>query len=314
MAGAAGRALDGGMRFAISLPQDAADPFDPESLRAFVTRAEQLPFESAWTQEQVLGTAPRLSPLETMTWAAACTSRLRLGCSVFVTPLHNPLHLAKALGTLDVLSGGRVEVGVGTGGPKRPFAAFGITGEALVARFLEHLAIMKALWTEPSVTLDGRFWQLENASMEPKPVQRPHPPVWFGANAPAALARAVRHGDGFFGAGSSTTERFVEQVRTVRAEVAGQGRGDYPIAKRVYIGVDDDTGRARRRVTEALGALYGTTADLSGVAVFGTPEQCVAGVRDVVEAGAERVLFTPLFDDAEQMERLAADIMPAFPH
>src|SRR5215469_10553893 len=115
------------MRFAISIPQFTADgAFDPAALRAYLARAEALGFDSAWTQEQVLGTMPFLGPIETMTYAAACTERLRLGCAVLVTPLHNPVHLAKSLSTLDQLSGGRLEVGVGSGGKHRPFAAFGV--------------------------------------------------------------------------------------------------------------------------------------------------------------------------------------------
>src|SRR5258708_37352018 len=100
------------MRFAISIPQFFADgAFDPSGFRAFMARAEALGFDSAWTQEQVLGSMPHLSPIETMTYAAACTERLRLGCVVFVTPLHSPVHLAKSLSKLDQISRGRPEVG-----------------------------------------------------------------------------------------------------------------------------------------------------------------------------------------------------------
>src|SRR6185437_1749873 len=125
--------------------------------------------------------------------------RLRLGCAVFVTPLHNPVHLAKAIATIDQLSHGRVEIGVGTGGKGRPFAAFGIDPDALVARFNEGIAVMKACWSDAEINLDGRFYKLDGATMEPKPVQRPHPPLWIGANHPDALRRAARLADGFFG-------------------------------------------------------------------------------------------------------------------
>ena len=96
---------------------------------------------------------------------------------------------------------------------------------------------MKALWRESRVNFDGRFWQLKDAAMEPKPLQKPHPPTWFGASHPDALRRAVRHGDGFFGAGSSTTAQFAAQVTIVRQALADGGRdaGAFGIAKRVYI-------------------------------------------------------------------------------
>ncbi|MFD9893517.1 LLM class flavin-dependent oxidoreductase [Amycolatopsis sp. NPDC059027] len=301
------------MRFGISLPQFFADgEFDPAGFRAFLRRAEELGFDSGWTQEQVLGSMPHLSPIETMTYAAACTERLRLGCAVFVSPLHNPVHLAKQLGTLDQLSRGRLDVGIGTGGKGRAFGAFGIEAEGLVSRFTEGLRLMRELWTQPEVTFDGRFWQLENASMEPKPFQKPGPPVWFGGSHPNALARAIRLADGFFGAGSSTTAKFAEQVKLLRAGLAEAGRQDFPIAKRVYIAVDDNPARAQTRVADGLAALYGKRG-FEDVAVAGTAKDCVDGVREVIDAGAELVLFTPLFDQAEQMERLAAEVMPQLP-
>jgi alkanesulfonate monooxygenase SsuD/methylene tetrahydromethanopterin reductase-like flavin-dependent oxidoreductase (luciferase family) len=139
------------MQFAISIPQFFADgAFDPAGFRGYMARAEALGFERAWTLEQVLGSMPHLGPIEIMTYAAACTDRLRLGCAVFVTPLHSPVHLAKSLSTLDHISRGRLEVGVGTGGRTRMFSAFGVDPGSLVARFNEGLQLMKALWTDPS--------------------------------------------------------------------------------------------------------------------------------------------------------------------
>src|SRR5262249_32747765 len=152
--------------------------------------------------------------------AAACTERLRLGCAVFVTPQHNPIHLAKSISTVDQLSRGRVEVGVAIGRRDRELSAFGVDPDSLVARFTEGLGLMKALGSEPPLRFDGRFWQLEDAVLDPKPFQKPHPPVWFGGSHPAALRRAVRLGDGFFGAGSTTTADFVRQVQMVREALA----------------------------------------------------------------------------------------------
>jgi probable F420-dependent oxidoreductase len=300
------------MRFGICIPQFVEDgSFDPGALHAYLARAEELGFDSAWTQEQVLGRMPNLGPLETMAYAAACTSTIRLGCAVLITTLHSPVHLAKSVATLDQLSRGRIEVGVGTGG-RRMFSGFGVEPDTFVARFTEGLELMKTLWTQPDVKFVGRFWQLDGAAMEPKPFQKPHPPIWFGGNAPAALRRAVRHGDGFFGAGSQTTAQFAAQVPVVREELEQQGRSDFRIAKRVYLAVDDDAARAREQVSAALHRLYGSFGipDLTPVAVSGPPDACIEGLRTVVDAGAEMILLNPLFDEAEQMERLAAEVMP----
>jgi alkanesulfonate monooxygenase SsuD/methylene tetrahydromethanopterin reductase-like flavin-dependent oxidoreductase (luciferase family) len=172
---------------------------------------------------------------------------------------------------------------------------------------------MKALWTEPRVTFDGEFWQLKDAAMEPKPFQKPHPPVWFGANGVPALRRAVRLGDGFFGAGSAPTARFADQVRVVREALAEVGRSpaSFPIAKRVYIGVDDDGARARERVNAAMERVYGRRVpDIEAAAIAGTPDECVREVRAVANAGAELILFTTVFEPAQQAERLAAEVVP----
>jgi probable F420-dependent oxidoreductase len=303
-----------GMRYAISIPQFYADgEFDPAAFRAYFARAEELGYHSAWAQEGVLGSGPQLGPIETMTYAAACTQRMRLGCVVFVSTLHSPVHLAKSLSTLDQLSGGRLEIGVGTGGKVRPFAAFGVDPERYVARFTEGLELMKALWTQPRVTFDGEFWQLKNAAMEPKPFQKPYPPLWFGASGRPALRRAARLGNGFFGAGSSPTASFADQVVIVREALAEAGRpaGEFGIAKRVYIAVDDDAARARQRINAALEGVYGRRVEaIEAAAVAGTPAECVREVRQVAAAGAELILFTPLFEPAEHAERLAAEVIP----
>jgi alkanesulfonate monooxygenase SsuD/methylene tetrahydromethanopterin reductase-like flavin-dependent oxidoreductase (luciferase family) len=312
------------MRFAIGIPQLYPDgSFSPSDFKSYLARAEELGvFESAWTQEMVLGAAPQLAPLEVMTYAAACTSTLRLGCTVFVTTLHTPAHLAKALASLDQLSGGRLEVGIGSGGPRRPFAAFGMSGDRWLSRFTEGVALMKALWTEPSVTFDGEFWQLKDVAMEPKPYQKPYPRLWFGGSAPSAVRRGVGLCDGFFGAGSSATSAFASQVAVVRSTLAGSeaggrsvgfGPGEFPIAKRVYLGVDRSSGaRARDRMNDALAAVYGARVPaIEAAAVTGTVAECVDGVRAVIEAGAEMILFTPLYDNVEHLELIAGEIIPA---
>jgi alkanesulfonate monooxygenase SsuD/methylene tetrahydromethanopterin reductase-like flavin-dependent oxidoreductase (luciferase family) len=311
------------MRFAIGIPQLYPDgSFSPSDFKSYLARVEELGvFESAWTQEMVLGAASQLAPLEVMTYAAACTSTLRLGCTVFVTTLHSPVHLAKALASLDQLSGGRLEVGIGSGGPRRPFAAFGMSAMRWLPRFTEGVALMKALWTEPSVTFDGEFWQLKEAAMEPKPYQKPYPRLWFGGSAPAAVRRGVLLCDGFFGAGSSATSAFAAQTSVVRQTLAdesagrrvGFGPGEFPIAKRVYIGIDSSSGsQARNRMNDALAGLYGTRVPaIESAAVAGTVAECLDGVRAVIEAGAEMILFTPLYDNREHLELISDQIIPA---
>lgn len=301
------------MRVGIGLPQVVGPGgFDPARARAFLARAEELGFESLWVQEHVLGPDTLLSPFEALSFAAACTERIRLGCAVLVLPLHHPVRLARAVASLDHLSGGRLDLGVVAGGPNRPYGAFGLSPEGAIARFNENLAVMQALWRDDTVDLDGRFVHLEGASVGLKPVQSPHPPLWFGGNHPAALRRAVRLGQGFIGAGSQTTAAFADQVRLVASERDARGVTDFQIAKRVYLLLDDDPERARARAGAALQRLYGgLPADRAlAFAVSGPPAACVAGLRAVLDAGAELVVVTLLEDEADQMERLAGEVLP----
>ncbi|BBX09745.1 luciferase [Mycolicibacterium aichiense] len=305
------------VKYSISIPQFDADGFDGEGLRSYLTRAEELGFEGGWTIEQIIGPSPMIAPMELLAWAAACTTTLRLGVAVLITSLHDPLQLASTVTAVDRLSHGRLELGVAPGGGRRKFEAFGVDPATFISSFTEGLQLMKAAWSdEPRVTFHGRFRDVDDLPIAPKPVQRPHPPIWFGANAPRAIARAVRHGDAFMGAGSSTTANFATAVRTLRTEMAEQHKDPdtFRIGKRVYLIVDDDAARARERVLAGLRRIYGSMPGVDAVPVAGTPSDVVRGLREVIDAGAQTLLLHPvgasLAEDREQMERLAAEVIP----
>jgi alkanesulfonate monooxygenase SsuD/methylene tetrahydromethanopterin reductase-like flavin-dependent oxidoreductase (luciferase family) len=305
------------MQFAISIPQLDTGRFDASGVKSYLARAEELGFESGWVLEQTIGPTPLLAPLELLAYASACTERLRLGVGVIVSSLHDPLQLAAAVTAVDRLSHGRLEMGVSAGGGFRRFPAFGVEKATFVSRFTESLDLMKAAWSdEPRVTFHGQFRDIDDLPIQPKPVQRPHPPIWFGASAPKALARAVKHGDGFLGAGSSTTEAFANQVTVVRREVHESGRDPerFRIGKRVYLAVDDHPAVAQQQVHLGLQRIYGEMPGIDEVPVFGTPEDVVRGLEEVRDAGAQMILLNPLGRDVpadrEQMERLAAEVIP----
>ena len=285
---------------------------DTRHMREFLQRAEALGFESAWVVEQVLGSASSLEAVSTLAWAAAVTERMRLGSAVLLTALRSPVHLAKALATIDQLSHGRLVVGVGLGGNPAVFPAYGLSADRRAARFAEGLRLMKRLWTEPRVTMAGEFYRLDNASMEPKPVQRPHPPLWFGGHHPQALRRAVELGDGFIGAGSASTATFADEMRVLKGVLSDAGRspGTFPMGKRVYVAVDRDRARAGKRLAEWFGAFYGKPELAEQVCVWGDANACVEGLRAVIAAGAGFLMLNPVFDELEQIEILAADVAP----
>jgi probable F420-dependent oxidoreductase len=301
------------LRFGIAIPQTfLGRAVEPTYIRDFVVRAEALGFDGAWVLEETLGKTPSLEPIEVLTYAAAFTSRIRLGTGVLLTVLRSPVHVAKSLTTLDHLCGGRLIVGVGLGGEQDKYPAYGITVERRAARFTEGIQLMRRLWTEAEITFDGEFWKLNGAAMEPKPRQKPHPPLWFGGHHPNAIRRAVELGDGFLGAGASSTARFAGEAEVLRRTLAAAGRdpASFPVSKRVYLALDNDEARAKRRLGEWFGSFYRNEALAEQAAVFGGPQQVMDGLAAVVAAGARMVVLNTCFDDFEQLERLVTDVLP----
>jgi probable F420-dependent oxidoreductase len=295
----------------IAIPQTSA-PADVRFLREYLGRAEALGYDSVWVQEQILGDSPMLEPVTLLTFAAALTTKLRLGTSVILPITRNPIHLAKALSSLDQLSQGRLILGVGMGGPHVPEPAFGISKENRSRRFVEVLKVTKLLWTESRATFAGEFWKFENVAMEPKPIQKPHPPIWFGARDEIALRRTVRHGDGWMGAGSSSKQDFITQSTMLRRLLAEAKRdpAKFPISKRVYLAIDDNRDRAEKRLREWFGARYKNADMAPRVSIWGGVAEVVDKLGELVHAGAQHFLLNPVFDDTEHLERLASDVMP----
>jgi probable F420-dependent oxidoreductase len=301
----------------IELPQLFFDgPVDMEHIRKFAARAETLGYDSLWLQERIIGDFIMLEPVTLLSYIAAITTNLRLGTSVLLLPLRNPIQLAKAYSTLDSMSGGRAVLGVGLGGGHLGSheEVFGYTREGRVTRFTEAVQIMKLLWTEPKASFQGRYWNFKDVSMEPKPVQKPHLPVIFGGHHENALRRAVKHGDGWMGAGSSSFSAFVRESARLREMLAEVQRdpASFHFAKRVYLAVDNDEARAERRLREWFGKRY-KNADLGPkVSVWGSAEQCTEKIQAIVRAGARQIVFNPMFEEMEHLEICAKEIMPHF--
>jgi probable F420-dependent oxidoreductase len=301
------------IQLGVAIPQTFSQaPADPGGLRRYLARADGLCFHSVWVVEQILGAIGAWAPVELLAYAAAVTERVRLGSAVLLTALRSPVHLAKSLATLDQLSQGRLIVGVGLGGNRKIYPAYGITAERRAERFAEGVRLMQRLWTEPRVTFAGEFWTLENASMEPKPWQTPRLPLWFGGHHPLALRRAVELGDGFIGAGSISTAQFADEVTTLQGLLAEAGRdpATFAVAKRVYLAIDPDQARAAKRLAEWFGAFYGRPELAGQVAVWGSVDDCVRGLDEVIAAGARLLILNPVFDEPDHLERFAAEIAP----
>src|SRR5262245_41322208 len=171
---------------------------------------------------------PFLDSIVALTRAAAITERIRLGTGILVLPHHNPVVLAKALASLDVVSKGRLIAGFAGGYVEAEFRALGVDFHRRGAITDDSLAAIRTLWTESEPRYAGRFARFDGIRFEPKPVTKPHPPIVIGGQAPAALARAAQHADGWYGF-AITVERCAEFVRELRGLRAATSRAGQPL-------------------------------------------------------------------------------------
>jgi probable F420-dependent oxidoreductase len=301
-----------GLRLGISLPQNFSnEKLDHAYLREYVLKAESLGFEDGWLTEGILSTGFNLEPITYIAHLSALTTRLRFGIAVIILNTRNPIQLAKSLATVDQLSNGRLIVGIGIGGGTANYPVFGIPTERRVARYEESIKVLKALWTEERATLNGDFWTLDGARMKPKPFQKPHMPLIFGGHSEPALRRAVRMGDGWMAAGSTSTAESLLSLKQIRAYLADAGRkeSEFWLSKRIYIAVDENEGRARENLSAALSYQYGGS-DQSKVGLAATPTHAVEVLGTLREAGAQHILLNPAYDHMKQMDVLIEKVIP----
>jgi probable F420-dependent oxidoreductase len=207
----------------------------PRVLLKVAEHAEAAGLESLWVSEHLVAADPRsppsqldptfpmFDPVVALAYAAARTTTLRLGTGVIVLPLRNPLILAKELASLDVLSGGRLLVGVGVGYVHQEFRALGVPFEDRGQRTDEYLAAMRAIWTQDTPAFDGRLFSFGGVQAHPRPVQQPHPPIVIGGWSAPALRRAARIGNGWYGWGLDHDET-AAVIGSLREAVRSAGR------------------------------------------------------------------------------------------
>jgi probable F420-dependent oxidoreductase len=271
------------MGFAVPLAGSWATPANQVEL---AQRAEELGYASLWTFQRLLFPTDREGPdaarwqpvyrsvhdpLVTLAYLAAHTTRVRLGVAVLNMPWFSPILLAKQTATLDAVSSGRLDLGLGLGWSKQEYDAAGAPFERRGARAEEFVACLKAIWTEDPVDFSGEFHQVSGAHVDPKPVQRPHPPLLLGGSAEAALRRAGRVADGWISSSGQDLSAIGAAIRVVADAAAEAGRDPATLrfVSRGVVRLRPGTTGKRRPLT---GSLEQIRTDVAEVAEQGVTE------------------------------------------
>lgn len=281
-------------------------------------RVEELGFDSVWAAEHILFYGPTLDATVTMAAYAAKTRRMKVGSSILLMPLRNPTVTAKAVSTIDIISGGRVMLGIGVGGEfAKEFEATGVPREERGARTNEAIRVVKQLWTEDNTSFHGRWTNFDNVTMMPKPVQPGGPPIIVAGRSEAAQRRAARLGDGYMPY-LFTAERFAEAKRLIEQEAGSRGRdlSNFHWALYQFTSVAKTYEEAHERAVARLSRQY--NQDFSTIAdrycALGTPEQTIDRLRAFAAAGVRHFILTPIAPpDAfmDHVQLFAKEIMPA---
>jgi alkanesulfonate monooxygenase SsuD/methylene tetrahydromethanopterin reductase-like flavin-dependent oxidoreductase (luciferase family) len=299
--------------------------------------AEALGYHSSFLVEHhFTGVGQVSASLTLLTWVAARTATLRLGTAVLVLPWHNPVLLAEQAATLDLLSGGRLDFGVGRGYRRNEFDGFCMAIEEADARFEEALDVIVKAWTSDApFSHHGAYWRFRDIVVEPPPAQTPHPPIWIAAGSAPSIRRVVRRGAGLLLDQFALPATIGESIALYRTERAASGDAASPpaiaVAREVYVATDaadlelarqhqahrhrqmvelsrfpDD--RHRSHILSYVDQPGGTQA--SGL--FGMPDEVARGLETLRAHGVDYVLVNGGRGQRETLRRFAREVMPAF--
>ena len=312
--------------FGTSLPS-RGEMAGPEQLRNVAQRAEALGYDHVWVSDHIIlpkkvdsfypyaedGVAtfkpdePYYEPLSALNFIAGCTQRVRLGTHVLIIPYRNPVLTAKILSTLDVLSGGRVILGAGVGWMEEEFQAMGLdTYKERGAVTDEYLQVYKELWTKEDASFDGKYYQISDTGFEPKPVQKPHPPVWIGGHSGPAVRRAAKYGDGWMPIGLRPPailepEELAGKIARLRKLTVEAGRAEDAVA-----------------LTFSTGVVFNDAAGSSRAWMQGNPDQIASDLRQYQDLGVSNFIVNfqggTVPELQENMERFSREVITLIPN
>jgi probable F420-dependent oxidoreductase len=293
----------------------------------YVVEAERLGYHSLFMVEHhFTGQGQVSASMTLLAYLAAKTQRMRLGTAVVVLPWHNPVLVAEQAATLDLLSGGRFEFGVGKGYRASEFAGFCIPPEEATERFDEAVEVIRKAWTSGGrFSHHGRRWHYENVVVEPEPVQRPHPPLWLAAGSQDSIRRAAREGYNLLLDQLGSVDLTIERVAIFREECERAGRPYEPrmvgVTRALQMIHTEEERRAayetRKRVVGVIGDLArgGTrpaSVEEDDAPLLGLPEEVIARLKRLQAGGVENILLVDPNATIASLRAFATEVMPAF--
>jgi probable F420-dependent oxidoreductase len=308
------------MRFGVGIP--SAGSVTGTDVIRFVQRAEALGFESIWTGDHLIlptegttqypytpdGSFPLAStenffePFTLLAYAAAVTKTVKIGATVIIVPYRNPIVQAKMLACLDVLSAGRLICGVGVGWLEKEFQVLGASYKDRGPVTDEYIQVFKTLWTEERPAFQGRFCEFDGIAMYPKPLQKPHPPIWVGGHSKAAVRRSVRHGDAWHPT-RQTPDYVAQHLPYLRDEAERIGRDPKGVAISL-----------KRALHFTDIGLSGEVLRRSGGSLIGTTQEVIDDARRCRDIGIEQLTYDFRTGKVEEMlaiiEHLATAVIP----
>lgn len=303
----------------------------------YVIEAEGLGYDSAFIVEHhFTGFGQVSATLNLLTWIGARTTTLRLGTAVIVLPWHNPVLLAEQAATLDLLSGGRLDFGVGKGYRHNEYVGFGVPMEEATERFEEAIDVITKAWTSNDrFTFEGRFWRFADIVVEPPTIQKPHPPFWQGAGHPESILRVARRGHNLLLDQFASTDETIRRFGLYRDAMIANGFGFDPnqvgVARAFFVARNeaekeaalDRRLAAQRRLhgisqrpdgnnTASIMAFADTREASEESALYGSPDQICRKIERLQAAGVEYILLNGGGTSRENLRRFAHEVMPHF--
>jgi alkanesulfonate monooxygenase SsuD/methylene tetrahydromethanopterin reductase-like flavin-dependent oxidoreductase (luciferase family) len=302
-----------------------------ESFIEYVVEADRLGFKQLFMVEHhFTGQGQVSASMTVLAYLAAMTKHIRLGTAVVVLPWHNPALIAEQAATLDLLSGGRVDFGVGKGYRQAEFDGFCIPIAEATERFDEAMEVIRKAWTTPHDKNGGRFshhgkrWHYDNVVVEPEPLQRPHPPLWLAAGSPDSVKRAAREGYNLLLDQLAQTDQIVRRIAIFREECEKIGRpynSNMVATSRALQMIHDESERAaayatRQRVVTMIGDLardkLADRVEDDTAPLLGTPAEIIARLKELEAGGATNILLVDPNASVANLRAFAREVMPAF--